>query len=61
MSIAHQYGLIGKPVTRHAEPVTKPVTKPTSVTKPKGGRPPKGDMPMTGAERVAAYRQRKKS
>lgn len=59
MSIARQYGFVG-------EPVTKPVTKASTVTElrvavTKTGRPPKGEKAMTAAERMKAYRKRKRS
>jgi hypothetical protein len=53
---------VEKPPATVTKPVTKPnsVTKPADVTKPQGGRPLLGDKPMTAAERMRRYRQRKR-
>jgi hypothetical protein len=40
--------------------VTKPPSDEAPVTKPAGGRPPKGEQSMTTAERMRAYRERRR-
>lgn len=50
----------GSPVKEIGGPATKPETKPSPETKAVTGRPPKGDRAMTAAERLRAYRDRKR-
>jgi hypothetical protein len=48
-------------VTKKHEGVTKIAKEKGYSVTPRKGRPPKGDRAMTGAERIKAYRERKRS
>lgn len=60
--VAPEEGVTKPPTPRNEThpSVTKPPAPEPPVTKPPGGRPRKGDRPLTGAERAAAARARKK-